>query len=199
MTYIQAPLPSAFANTSAVSPFGSLAAKPNIKEEDTSKKTHVTSSSAFAASSLAAFSGSEQSPFGSLGSSTESVFKKAPATAEPEKPKTGFAAPEGPSPFATKAASGFASAGFGFSGFGGGFGAAAKTGGLTSFASPGPTSLSSTSQTKPFGAPEEENEEEQEEEANDGPGEFEQEKTDERFFERESKSVFYFAVESGHY
>ena len=182
----QAPLPSAFANTSAVSPFGSLgSAKPAAKEEDASKKSNATSSSAFASSSMAAFAGSEQSPFGSIGSSTTSVFKKSPTT-EPEKPKTGFAAAAGPSPFATTAPSGFASTGSGFAGFGGGFGSAAtKTGGLTSFASPGgPSSLNSTSQAKPFGAEGEENEDE--EEADTGPGEFEQDKTDERFFERES-------------
>ena len=184
----QAPLPSAFANTSAVSPFGSLgSAKPAAKEEDDSNKSNVTSSSAFASSSMAAFAGSETSPFGAIGSSTTSVFKKSPTT-EPEKPKTGFAAAAGPSPFATTAPSGFATAGSGFAGFGGGFGSAAtKTGGLTSFASPGGSSLlNSTSQAKPFGAEEEEEENENEEEGDTGPGEFEQDKTDERFFERES-------------
>lgn len=143
-----------------------------------------TSASAFAASSLAGFAGSEQSPFGAIGTSTTSIFKK-PAETTGDKPATtGFAAAEGPSPFAATGTSGFAGLGTGF----GGFAAAGKPGGLTSFASPGgPSVLSSTSKDKPFGAPDEE-EEKEDEAAESGPGEFEQDKTDERFFEQESMS-----------
>ncbi|ODM16528.1 hypothetical protein SI65_08035 [Aspergillus cristatus] len=184
----KAPLPSAFANTSSVSPFGSIgASKPAAKEEDAANKPQTTSKSAFASSSLAAFSGSEQSPFSSIGGSTASVFRK-PATTEPEKPKTGFVAAEGPSPFAAAAPSGFGGMSSGFAGFSGGFGAAAKTGGgLTSFAAPGGSSLLNSTSAKPFGAADEDEKEddEEEDEAEKGPGEFEQDKTDERFFERE--------------
>lgn len=83
--------------------------------------------------------------------------------------------------------------GSGFSGFsGGGFGAATKpSGGLTSFASPGGSSvLNSTSPAKAFGAADDDEGKEDTEEDN-GPGEFEQDKTDERFFERESMFFLY--------
>jgi Ran-binding protein 3 len=172
-----APVTSAFANTSAVSPFGSLGASKSEEEEPT-KPAAVTSTSAFASSSLAAFAGSEQSPFGSLGASTPSVFKS-PAASETEKPAaTGFAA--------GASTSGFAALGSGFSGFGGGFGAAAKSGGLTSFASPtAPSTFGSSTKDKPFGAADADEEEEEEDEAETGPKEFEAEKPDERFFERQ--------------
>ncbi|RHZ44960.1 Ran-binding domain-containing protein [Aspergillus thermomutatus] len=173
-----APVTSAFANTSAVSPFGSLGASKS-KEEEPTKSAPVTSTSAFASSSLAAFAGSEQSPFGSLGASTPSVFKS-PATSETEKPAaTGFAA--------AASTSGFATLGSGFSGFSGGFGAAAKSGGLTSFASPAaPSAFGSSTKDKPFGAADaDEEEEEEEDEAETGPKEFEAEKPDERFFEQQ--------------
>lgn len=141
---------------------------------------------------MAAFAGSEQSPFGAIGSSTTSVFKK-PAETTGDKPATtGFAVAEGPSPFASAGPSGFGSLGSGF----GGFAAAGKPGGLTSFASPGgPSVLSGTSKAKPFGAPDEE-EEETEEATESGPAEFEQEKTDERFFEQESMNLPVYYVKS---
>ncbi|KAL4897862.1 hypothetical protein BDV59DRAFT_198122 [Aspergillus ambiguus] len=166
----------AFANTSAVSPFGSLgASKP--KEEEPSKSP-ATSSSAFASSSFAAFASSEKSPFGTPGSSSGSVFKSPAPTEAPKPAATGFASAAG--------TSGFAALGSGFSSFGGGFGAAAPKGGLTSFASPaGPSVLGGSSNDKPFGAPAEEEEADDEDAAAEsGPGEFEAEKTDERFFER---------------
>ncbi|PLB48010.1 hypothetical protein P170DRAFT_202818 [Aspergillus steynii IBT 23096] len=175
----KAPATSAFANTSTVSPFGSLGASPAKKEEE-SKPAATTSSSAFASSSLAAFSGSEKSPFGSLGSSTPSVFKSPEGTEAAKPAATGFAAAAG--------SSGFSALGSGFSGFSGGFGASQPKAGLTSFASPSvPSVLSSSSKDKPFGAPADEEEEEEknkEENVDSGPGEFEQDKTDERFFER---------------
>lgn len=77
----------------------------------------------------------------------------------------------------------------GFASFSSGFGAAAKTGGgLTSFAAPGGSSLLNSTSAKPFGAADDDEKEEDEDEAEKGPGEFEQDKTDERFFERESMS-----------
>ncbi|KAL4785140.1 hypothetical protein BJX76DRAFT_347201 [Aspergillus varians] len=174
------PLPSAFANTSSVSPFGAIGTSTSKPAEEAKP---ATSSSAFASSSLAAFASSEKSPFGSLGASTPSIFKSSAEStpAETEKPAaTGFAAAAKPS--------GFAALGSGFSGFSGGFGAAAASigGGLTSFAAPvASTTLDSTS-TKPFGAEADSNEEDnKEDEGESGPAEFEEDKTDERFFERQ--------------
>lgn len=185
---MQAPITSAFSNTSAVSPFGALGtSKPPASKTEEPSKGATTSASAFAASSLAGFASSEQSPFGAIGSSTTSIFKKpAETSGDKDKPAaTGFAAAAGPSPFAATGSPGFAAQGSGF----GGFAAAGKPGGLTNFASPGgPSVLSSTSKDKPFGAPGEEEEKKEDEAAESGPGEFEQDKTDERFFEQESMS-----------
>ncbi|KAL4931330.1 uncharacterized protein BDV17DRAFT_280236 [Aspergillus undulatus] len=186
-----APLPSAFANTSSVSPFGVMGTSTSKPAEE-AKQT--TSSSAFASSSLAAFASSEQSPFGSLGASTPSVFKSSESTpAETGSPATGFAA--------TKP-SGFAALGSGFSGFSGGFGAASSSGGLTSFAAPNaPSALGSTS-SKPFGAEADSDEDDnKEDQGESGPGEFEEEKTDERFYERqietgEEEEKTYFACKA---
>ncbi|KAF9893874.1 hypothetical protein FE257_010044 [Aspergillus nanangensis] len=174
----KAPIKSAFANTSAVSPFGSLGSSKPKEGEEAAAKAPLTSTSAFASSSLAGFAGSEKSPFGTLGSSSTSVFKSSPAT-EPAKPAaTGFASAAG--------TSGFATLGSGFSAFGGGFGAAASKGGLTTFASPsGPSVLGNSAKDKLFGAAADEEEPENAEETTEsGPGEFEEDKTDERFFER---------------
>ncbi|RAL11595.1 Ran-binding domain-containing protein [Aspergillus homomorphus CBS 101889] len=173
----KAPIPSAFANTSSVSPFASLGAA-STKTEGSSNPSPVKSSSAFAASSLAAFATSEQSPFGALGSSASSSVFKSPTPSDAGKPAvTGFGAPTG--------ASGVPSLGSGFASFSGGFGSAAPSGGLTSFASPTTPSAFGSSKSSAFGQPEEEEKEEEADEAADaGPGEFEQDKTDERFFER---------------
>ncbi|KAL5339562.1 hypothetical protein BJX70DRAFT_363236 [Aspergillus crustosus] len=173
-----APLPSAFANTSSVSPFGSFGAATSKSSLDEAKPP--TSSSAFATSSLSAFSGSEKSPFGSLGGSTSSVFKSSEsAPAQTEQPAaTGFTAASKPS--------GFASLGSGFSGFSGGFGGASSGGGLTSFAAPSAAGILGSTSTKPFGAEEEsEEDEDKEDDGENGPAEFAEDKTDERFFERQ--------------
>ncbi|KAL5047279.1 hypothetical protein BDW71DRAFT_197015 [Aspergillus fruticulosus] len=184
-----APLPSAFANTSSVSPFANTSAVSPFRSMaiSTSKQSEdakpVTSPSAFASSGLAAFAGSEQSPFGSLGASTPSVFKSSTEStpAGTDKPAaTGFAAAAKPS--------GFAGLGGGFSGFGGGFGAVAANsgGGLTSFAAPGGSALPGSSSAKPFGAEADSDEEDdKDDEGGSGPAEFEQDKTDERFYERQ--------------
>ncbi|KAL4807111.1 hypothetical protein BDV18DRAFT_112802 [Aspergillus unguis] len=196
-----APLPSAFANTSSMSPFGATGSSTKQPAAD-AKPAATTSSSAFASSSLAAFAGSEQSPFGSLGASTPSVFKSSAEStpAETEKPAaTGFAAAAKPSGFAAL------SSGSGFSGFGGGFGAAAASsgGGLTSFAAPGGSALLGSTSAKPFGAEADSDDEEEkkEDEAESGPAEFEADKTDERFFERqietgEEEEKTYFACKA---
>ncbi|PYH75870.1 hypothetical protein BO82DRAFT_407667 [Aspergillus uvarum CBS 121591] len=171
----KASIPSGFANTSAVSPFGVLGAS----KQESSDPSAVKSSSAFAASSMAAFAKSEQSPFGTLGGATSSSIFKSSTPSDSSKPAaTGFAAAAG--------ASGFASLGSGFAGFSGGFGSAAPAkSALTSFASPAVPSVLGSSKPSAFGQPEEEEAKEGEaEEADAGPGEFEQDKTDERFFER---------------
>ncbi|KAL3466388.1 hypothetical protein BJX64DRAFT_274641 [Aspergillus heterothallicus] len=174
-----APVSSAFANTSSVSPFGSIGTSATTtKPEEEAKQT--TSSSAFASSSLAAFASSEQSPFGSLGASTPSVFKSSTESTPAETAKstaTGFAAASKPS--------GFAALGSGFSGFSGGFGGASSGGGLTSFASAtAPSTLGSTT-SKPFGAEADSEDDDDKDDEGDGePAEFAEDKTDERFFER---------------
>jgi Ran-binding protein 3 len=193
----QPSLPSAFLNTSAVSPFASLSGSRSPEDKDPSSKSPLTtSSSAFASSGLASFAGSDQSPFGALGStaSAPSVFKTASGTSGEKPASAGFAAASGPSPFAnTGASTGFASLGSGIGGsggFGSGFASAGTIGsGLTSFASPGSSSvLKSSSQVKPFGASgdgsDEENNEKEDEPVVAG---FEKEKEDERFFEQQSK------------
>ncbi|KAL3474895.1 hypothetical protein BJX99DRAFT_247939 [Aspergillus californicus] len=169
-----APISSAFANTSSISPFGAIGAS-TTKPTEEAKPT--TSASAFASSSLSAFAGSEQSPFSSLGASTPSIFKSsadstpAAATAESEKP----------------AATGFAALGSGFSGFSSGFGAA-SSGGLTSFASATAPSALGSSTSKAFGAAEDSDEDDdKEDDEESGPAEFAEDKTDERFFERPQK------------
>ncbi|KAL1861983.1 hypothetical protein Plec18170_000807 [Paecilomyces lecythidis] len=197
-------LPSAFANTSAVSPFASLAPKSK-KEEEAPKATHVTSASAFASSTFGAFASSAQSPFGSLGSSSSSIFKSTPTT-EAEKPASpGFAAAAGSSPFAASTpsgASGFGTLGSGFSGFAA---AAPKPGGgLTSFAAPGGPGLLGSEKAKPFGAAADSSDEEHEQDEAKPGSElptFEKDKEDERFFEQpietgEEEEVTYFSCKA---
>ncbi|KAJ5805060.1 hypothetical protein N7474_010947, partial [Penicillium riverlandense] len=160
---------SAFGNISSTSPFAALgSAKPKTTTEE-----QPASTSAFASSSLAGFASSAQSPFGSLGASSSSVFKPTDST-----PKGGLASPS--------KTSGFGGLGSGFSGVGGGFGAAAKPGGLTSFASPNAPTTFGESKAKAFGAEESEDDETGNDEDEDEPtaGAFEEEKTDERFFQQ---------------
>ncbi|PYH47521.1 Ran-binding domain-containing protein [Aspergillus saccharolyticus JOP 1030-1] len=167
-------IPSGFANTSSVSPFGVLGAGASKQE---SADPSAKSSAAFAASGLAAFAKTDQSPFGTFGSSTSSVFKSQPPSDASKPAPTGFAAAAGKS--------GFASLGAGFAGFSGGFGSAAPKSAITSLASPVTPSVLGSKKPSAFGQPEnEEGEEGDAEETNAGPGEFEQDKTDERFFER---------------
>ncbi|KAJ5305329.1 uncharacterized protein N7443_004989 [Penicillium atrosanguineum] len=157
-------------------------------QEQETKTDKGFAGSAFATSSLAAFAGSDKSPFGSIGTSTPSVFKPA------DSGMTSFASPSG--------GSGFGSFGGGFSGVGGGFSAAAKTSGLTSFASPsapatfGETKPSALGESKAstLGA-EDSKDQDEESDKDDGEEEdnstFEAEKTDERFYEQTSmKSLF---------
>lgn len=130
---------------------------------------------------MAAFAGSEKSPFGTLGAtSNSSVFK--PTTSG----TTSFKSTAGPT--------GFGAMGSGFSGVGGGFAAAATPSGLTSFAAP---NASTTFQAKPIGVEESEAEESNGDEENDT---FEAEKTDDRFFEQTSMylSPFFFLDDTDH-
>ncbi|KAE8549936.1 hypothetical protein EYB25_008461 [Talaromyces marneffei] len=195
-------LPKSFLNTSAVSPFASLGSKSS-ESDDT--KPQSTSSSAFAASGLASFASSEQSPFGALGGSTptSSVFgKSTTTTSSAEKPAgTGFSltSSSSASPFANTGVSGFASlggSGFG-SGFGsGGFGGSGATK-LSSFASATGSGLGGATTAKPFGAERDEEDEEEDEESHVITAGFEKEKEDERFYaqqietgEEEEKTYF---------
>lgn len=204
----QVPPTSGFANTSAVSPFGALASsKPTTSQtrfkDETSGEPKVTSSSTFASSGLAAFAGSDKSPFGTLGASSTastSGFGALAAGKTEETRATGFGGLSGSvstfggvSPFATAGTSGFnrPSGSVFSSDFGGGFGTRAKSGGLTSFAAPGgPSVLRANSKTaKVFGAP---GEAEKEGDDGDDSGASEDDddenKEDDRFFEQESKS-----------
>jgi Ran-binding protein 3 len=190
-------------NTSAVSPFASLApskspASGDEKTDSAAKSSHFTSASAFASSGLASFASSEQSPFGALGgSTTPSIFK--PASTSEQPGPTGFAA----SPFAKTGASGFASLGSGFGGgaFGSGFGGAGKLGGgLTGFASPsGPSVFGGSTEVKPLGASGNASDAEDEEEDGKPVEGFEKDKEDERFFQQASMlSIFYCPATSSH-
>ncbi|KAJ5320078.1 hypothetical protein N7508_000361 [Penicillium antarcticum] len=158
---------SSMASTSATSPFTTLSA--NAKEPavtpNPSNNNNPASTSAFASSSLSAFAGSDDSPFGNLAAGTStSVFGK-PANST------------------------------GFSTFSSAFPATGKSGGLTSFASPKVTSSFGDSKAKAqplgakaqaFGAVQSDNEDSENEQDDEGNGNdtFVAEKTDERFVEQ---------------
>lgn len=185
----QSSLPKSFLNTSAVSPFASLGAQSTEGEE---AKKKVTSPSSFAASGLASFAKSEQSPFGTLGGSgsTPSVFKAADSASSEKPAASGFAAAAGASPFASTGTSGFGSFGGSAlgSGFGGGFGGG-STGKLSSFASASGPAFGSTT-SKPFGAAADSDKEDDEEDDDNVVASFEKEKEDERFYEQQSMFSF---------
>ncbi|PGH06789.1 hypothetical protein AJ79_06430 [Helicocarpus griseus UAMH5409] len=194
--------PNPFANTSAISPFAAISPKPiePTSNPQSEKKEHVTSASAFASSGLAAFAGSEKSPFGALGAST-SPFKPAASTTEAKSETAPSSSAFATSPFAAAAASSpFTSlgggSGFGGSAFGSGFAAAAPLpgGGLKSFAAPVGDSavLGSASKSKVLGAGSVHEEEEEEGGDDEDPSKqfegLEEEKGDERFHERETET-----------
>ncbi|KAJ5634959.1 uncharacterized protein N7484_008272 [Penicillium longicatenatum] len=173
-------------NGFAASAFGKAAASPfaslnNIKDS-TKDSQKPASASAFASSSLAAFAGSESSPFGTLAGSTPSVFKSAASSTN------SFTGPSG--------ASSFGALGNGFTGVGGGFGAAAQAGGLTSFASNNATVTLGETKAKPLGAEDSDGDESGSNDE-DTTNTFEASKTDERFYaqnietgEEEEETVF---------
>ncbi|KAK2811671.1 hypothetical protein FQN50_002015 [Emmonsiellopsis sp. PD_5] len=184
------PPPNPFSNISTVSPFAAITPKPadQTSKGESETKPQITSASAFASSGLAAFAGSENSPFGSLGASASaSPFKSALA---PESTEAKESAPSSSafaaSPFAAAAPSPFGSFAGGFAGSA--FAAAAPKpgGGLTSFAAPtGSAILGSTSMPKVLGQPNDE--EGGAEEGNAALG-TEEEKGDERFHKQETET-----------
>ncbi|KAL1954433.1 hypothetical protein VTO42DRAFT_1203 [Malbranchea cinnamomea] len=195
-------LPAPFSNTSAASPFASLPpskASEGASKAEPQKDKPATSSSAFASSSLAAFAGSETSPFGTIGSG-KSVFKSASATPSAtvsDATKEGGAEP---SAFAKSAFGAAAANPSPFSSIGGGFGgsvfgsasALKPGGGLSSFASPSGTSVfGSSSKTKPFGSASDDEEQEGEGEGEEGDKAFEgseEQKEDPRFVKQETET-----------
>ncbi|EPS28910.1 hypothetical protein PDE_03856 [Penicillium oxalicum 114-2] len=161
---------SAFGSAAASSPFASLGSS-NLTAASTSTSEKPAPTSAFASSALGSFAGSETSPFGSFGASSPSVFKSGTST----------------SAFGSSSTSGFGSLKNGFAGVGGGFAAAAKTGGLSNFASPAAASPLGgeikPSTSKPLGADDSADEGSDDDEG-EGTNTFEADKTDERFYEQ---------------
>ncbi|KAF3388787.1 Ran-specific GTPase-activating protein 2 [Penicillium rolfsii] len=155
---------SAFATAAASSPFATLGGSSS---NSTNEKP--ASTSAFASSALGSFAGSEKSPFGSFGASKPSVFSSS----------------SGMSGFGASSTSGFGSLKSGFAGVGGGFAAAAKSGGLSNFASPNaPATLGGEPKpAKPIGA-DESGDEGSDNDEGEETSTFEADKTDERFYEQ---------------
>ncbi|KAI1913441.1 hypothetical protein LOZ61_002773 [Ophidiomyces ophidiicola] len=188
-------LSNPFLNTSATSPFAGLPAPAPV--ETSSKTQPTTSTSAFASSGLAAFAGSEKSPFGTIGSGPSifgSMKPMQPTTKEKEKSQ----------PPTTGASS--------FGSFSGGFSSSAfakfaapvaptTTVGLTSFASPAAPAapagsgtfggFGGNSKTKAFGATSDDEggeEEQTEDETRPAFEGLEDVKEDERFFKQETET-----------
>jgi Ran-binding protein 3 len=208
---LKIPPGSGFANTSAASPFGSLA----TKKSPPATEQPQTSASAFAASGFGSLAGSSNSGFGAVGKSSGGFGSggafgsgsKSPLGGQPSeentKPagssfggalgqKSAFAAPASSSSGFGSGASGFGkigqSSGLG-SGLGGsGFGSGA--GGLSSFASGKSTPLSGAvkQQKTSFGAPADDDDDGDNDAADDdttggkSPLPVEEDEKDERFF-----------------
>ncbi|THY31845.1 hypothetical protein D6D01_02760 [Aureobasidium pullulans] len=197
---IKLPAGSGFANTSAASPFASLATSKSPSEQP------QPTTSAFASSVFGALAGSSTSAFGALGQSkTLSSFASPGTTPAPgedatkpvPKPSAFGGLASGASPFATAGSSGFGSGASGFgklgNGFGGGFGGLGGSK-LTNFASSGtPGVIGSSTKTgiTAFGAPAEDGEEQSGDEEDNEAGVkspkliVDEDKKDERFFEQE--------------
>ncbi|KAI7490099.1 hypothetical protein KC351_g824 [Hortaea werneckii] len=177
------PASSGFANTSASSPFASLASPASSKTEQQPQ----TSASAFASSGFGSLAGTNTSGFGAIGKTTGgfgagggfatgsksplSSFasgdqnKESDKSAQSDQPASTFGGALGQkSAFSTASPAPSGGSAFGSSTFGGSLGASAfsslptapggNVGGLTSFASGKPTPPSSTPKpAKPFGAP----------------------------------------------
>ncbi|KAK6007906.1 hypothetical protein QM012_004720 [Aureobasidium pullulans] len=195
------PAGSGFENTSASSPFASLATTKSPTENSSS------TSSAFASSAFGALAGSSTSAFGALGQNkTLSSFASPGSTPAPgedgAKPAPTPSAFGGlastASPFATASSSAFGSGASGFgklgNGFGGGFGGLSGGPKLTSFASSGtPGVIGSSTKTgiTAFGAPAEDKEEQSGDDGEDDSGAkspkliVDEDKKDTRFFEQD--------------
>lgn len=214
------PSGSGFANTSTASPFGSV--PPRSPPSDQPQ----TSASAFAASGFGSLAGAATSGFGALGKTSGGpaggwASKSPDASGEAQKNGTekststfggalgqqsGFGAAasggggtfgSGGSAFGGKLGSGSA---FGGSGFGSLGSSTLGGGGLSSFASGKPSPFASSSSTsRPFGAPVDKDDEENDEEGaggedEDGSGiksplsQGESDKQDERFFAQEHET-----------
>ena len=202
---IKIPAGSGFANTSAASPFASLATSKSPSEQP------QPTTSAFASSAFGALAGSSTSAFGALGQNKTLSSFASPGTtpapgedaAKPAPKQSAFGdLAAGASPFATAGSSGFGSGASGFgklgNGFGGGFGSLGGSK-LTNFASSGtPGVIGSSTKTgiTAFGAPAEDREEQSGDEEDNEAGVkspkliVDEDKKDERFFEQESKSCF---------
>ncbi|KAI4718989.1 hypothetical protein E4T48_04754 [Aureobasidium sp. EXF-10727] len=188
------PAGSGFANTSASSPFASLANTKSPSEQP------QPATSAFASSAFGALAGSSTSAFGTLGQNkTLSSFASPGSTPAPgddgAKPTPTPSAFGGlsstASPFAAAGSSGFGKLG---NGFGGGFGGLSSGSKLTSFASSGtPGVIGSSTKTgiTAFGAPAQEEEEQSGDEGEDDAGVkspkliVDEDKKDERFYEQD--------------
>ncbi|KAJ5938522.1 hypothetical protein N7466_001656 [Penicillium verhagenii] len=173
-------------NKFAASAFGKAVASPfaslsKIQDSTKDNKTPA-STSAFASSSLAAFAGSESSPFGALGGSNTSVFNPGASGTSSFSTPSVFRSASGTNSFAAPSeTSAFRALGSGFTGVGGGFGTAAKAGGLTSFASASAPVPLGESKAKPLGA-EDSDADEADTNEDDNTNTFEASKTDERFY-----------------
>ncbi|KAI4750339.1 hypothetical protein E4T44_14939, partial [Aureobasidium sp. EXF-8845] len=199
------PAGSGFANTSASSPFASLATAKSSSEQP------QPATSAFASSAFGALAGSSTSAFGALGQSkTLSSFASPGSTPAPEDgvkpaPSAFGGLSSAASPFASAGSSGFGSGASGFgssasgfgklnNGFGGGFGGLSGGSKLTSFASsgtPGVIGSSTKVGITAFGAPADDEEEQSGEDGEDDAGVkspkliVDEDKKDERFFEQD--------------
>ncbi|KAI9720181.1 MAG: hypothetical protein M1812_002999 [Candelaria pacifica] len=215
------PPTSGFANTSAVSPFGTLAENksPTSSPASPFKSSTATQSASLGFGSL---SKSVTSPFGTLGASSgaKSPFSALSESSTP--PVSGFGTlaadksdnasnvgfgggpPMASSGFSTTGSSGFGSSGSsGFGKVGTGFGSAfgGGSGGLTSFAAKGGAGIIGLSDkpAKPFGAPaagegDEESGSDDEDEAEEDPND-QEEKEDKRFQQQEGKDLLLSRIE----
>jgi len=197
------PAGSGFANTSASSPFASLATTKSPSERP------QPATSAFASSAFGALAGSSTSAFGALGQTkTLSSFASPGTTAAPGEdgakpaPSAFGGLSSTASPFAAAGTSGFGSGTSGFgklgNGFGGGFGGLGGGSKLTSFASSGtPGVIGSSTKTgiTAFGAPADDEEEQSGDDGEDDSGVkspkllVDEDKKDTRFFEQDSKTT----------
>ncbi|KAI9774613.1 MAG: hypothetical protein M1840_002862 [Geoglossum simile] len=167
---IKIPPTSGFANTSAVSPFGTLAGK--------SPSAFGSSAATFASSAFGALSGSSISPFGTLGTSPPSSSPFGPSGANKGAGASGFGAllsagKPGSLPSSNFGGAPFGMTSSGFGALGGGFGGSTGAN-LKDFSSNGSSAILGLKEKppRPFGAPEDESEESEDEatddEANEG-------------------------------